>query len=84
MDDANELCQGELCFRGRNIMMGYMACPDLGPEHAADINKKNAEALGRRRAADGHESGSWARRLMSDAPCIGAQSRLRAGGRREA
>jgi len=45
MDDANELCQGELCFRGRNIMMGYMACPDLGPEHAADINKKNAEAI---------------------------------------
>jgi long-subunit acyl-CoA synthetase (AMP-forming) len=22
--------QGELCYRGRNVMMGYLANPDLG------------------------------------------------------
>merc|ERR1712232_589241 len=36
---------GELCFRGRNIMMGYMACPDMGPSHGKDILKKTAETI---------------------------------------
>merc|ERR550514_1413453 len=36
---------GELCYRGRHIMMGYMAQPDLGPQHVADIQKKNAETI---------------------------------------
>lgn len=37
--------QGEVCFRGRNIMMGYMANPDLGPEHVDLIRKKNNAAI---------------------------------------
>ena len=35
--------QGELCYRGRNIMMGYMANPEV--EDEADIIKKNRAAI---------------------------------------
>merc|ERR1719329_31986 len=37
--------QGELCFRGRHVMMGYMANPDMGAEHVAEIEKKNRETI---------------------------------------
>mmetsp|Transcript_116086 Transcript_116086/g.369346 ORF Transcript_116086/g.369346 Transcript_116086/m.369346 type:complete len:756 (-) Transcript_116086:113-2380(-) len=43
--DNEEQYQGELCFRGRNIMMGYLACPEMGKEHVAEMNKKTAEAI---------------------------------------
>merc|ERR1719199_986035 len=33
------------CYRGRNIMMGYMAQPDLGEEHVKEIMKKNGETI---------------------------------------
>jgi len=37
--------QGELCYRGRNIMMGYLANPELGQEHVDLIKKKTAGAI---------------------------------------
>jgi len=42
---ATEEEQGEICFRGRHIMMGYMANPRLGDSHVATITKKNKEAV---------------------------------------
>jgi len=45
LDALEEEYQGELCFRGRNIMMGYLASPDLGPAHVAEIQKKTAETI---------------------------------------
>jgi len=47
-DDLGKLTEdekGEVCFRGRHIMLGYMANPALGEEHMATINKKLAEAI---------------------------------------
>merc|ERR1712139_320730 len=41
----DERYQGELCFRGRNVMMGYMANPDLGAAHIEEINKKTSESI---------------------------------------
>jgi len=37
--------QGELCYRGRNIMMGYMANPELGEDHVDLIKKKTSDAV---------------------------------------
>jgi long-chain-fatty-acid--CoA ligase ACSBG len=37
--------QGEICYRGRNIMNGYLANPKLGADHMAEIKKKTAEAI---------------------------------------
>lgn len=37
--------QGELCYRGRHIMMGYMANRDFGSDHIEEIMKKNSDAI---------------------------------------
>lgn len=45
LDSTDEAFQGELCFRGRSIMMGYLAQPDLGPEHVKEIERKTAVTI---------------------------------------
>lgn len=37
--------QGEICYRGRHIMSGYMANPDFGEEHVKEITDKTASAI---------------------------------------
>jgi long-chain-fatty-acid--CoA ligase ACSBG len=42
---STEEMQGEICFRGRNNMAGYMANPDMGAAHIKEIEKKNVSAI---------------------------------------
>jgi len=62
--------QGEICFRGRHIMMGYMANPSFGPEHVNEIEEKNQAAIDR----DG-----WLH--SGDKGCIDTNGMLRITGR---
>eukprot|EP00937_MAST-01D_sp_MAST-1D-sp2_P000464 g464.t1 len=62
--------QGEVCFRGRHIMMGYMANPDLGAAHVAEIEKKTAEAI---------DGDGWLH--SGDKGCMDARGMLKITGR---
>merc|ERR1712003_563254 len=44
-DAGEEEYQGEICFRGRGIMMGYLASSDLGDKHVAEITKKTRDTI---------------------------------------
>jgi len=62
--------QGEICFRGRHIMAGYMANPELGADHVAEIAKKNKEAI---------DEQGWLH--SGDKGCIDARGMVRVTGR---
>jgi long-chain-fatty-acid--CoA ligase ACSBG len=70
LTNPSEAEQGEVCFRGRHIMMGYMANPDMGKEHVAEIQKKTTDAID----ADG-----WLH--SGDKGCMDARGMLRITGR---
>eukprot|EP00924_Labyrinthula_sp_SR-Ha-C_P015699 snap_masked-scaffold_4-processed-gene-7.45-mRNA-1 protein AED:0.25 eAED:0.25 QI:0/-1/0/1/-1/1/1/0/746 len=41
----DEKYQGELCYRGRHIMIGYLANPALGEEHVETVRKQTASTV---------------------------------------
>ncbi|MAL63273.1 MAG: hypothetical protein CL563_09770 [Alphaproteobacteria bacterium] len=67
---ASEEEQGEICFRGRHIMAGYMANPDLGKDHVKYIEDKVAAAID----ADG-----WLH--SGDKGCMDARGMVKITGR---
>jgi len=70
LDHPLESEQGELCFRGRHIMKGYMANPDLGEDHVKQIQKKNMEAI---------DEEGWLH--SGDKGCVGVNGMFRITGR---
>jgi len=62
--------QGEICYRGRNIMAGYMANPDLGAEHVKTIQKKCTDAV---------DANGWLH--SGDKGCMDERKMLRITGR---
>jgi long-chain-fatty-acid--CoA ligase ACSBG len=65
-----EAQQGELCFRGRHIMAGYMANPDFGQEHVDLISKKNKDAI---------DDDGWLH--SGDKGCVGVNGMFKITGR---
>lgn len=62
--------QGEICFRGRHIMMGYMANPDLGEDHVKEMQKKNDDAI---------DKEGWLH--SGDKGCVGKNGMVKITGR---
>lgn len=62
--------QGEICFRGRHIMMGYLANPDLGADHVKTIEGKTAAAI---------DSEGWLH--SGDKGCMSKEGMLKITGR---
>ena len=62
--------QGEICMRGRHVMMGYMAQPLLGADHMASVAVKMAEAV---------DEEGWLR--SGDKGCRGSTGMVRITGR---
>jgi len=60
--------QGELCYRGRNIMLGYMSSPALGD--AEEITRKNVDTIDREGFLHSGDKG-----------CVNAQGMFRVTGR---
>jgi len=65
-----EASQGEICFRGRHIMMGYLANPTLGEEHVAEIQAKCDGAI---------DSEGWLH--SGDKGCMDTSGMIRITGR---
>jgi len=68
--NAPENQQGEICYRGRHIMMGYMANPNFGPEHVAELEEKTRGAI---------DQYGWLH--SGDKGCIDTNGMLRITGR---
>merc|ERR1719478_794721 len=68
---ATDAEQGELCFRGRHIMNGYLANAKFGNEHVNEIKKKTAEAI---------DEDGWLR--SGDMGCIDKHGMVRITGDR--
>jgi len=62
--------QGELCYRGRHIMMGYLANAKLGEEHVAEIMQKNKNTI---------DEDGWLH--SGDKGCISDRGMVRVTGR---
>jgi long-subunit acyl-CoA synthetase (AMP-forming) len=56
---------------GRNIMMGYLANPELGTDHVAEIGRKTGEAI---------DSEGWLH--SGDKGCMDSEGMFRITGRR--
>ncbi|GBG24261.1 Long-chain-fatty-acid--CoA ligase ACSBG2 [Hondaea fermentalgiana] len=62
--------EGEICFRGRHIMLGYLANPSLGEDHVLEMRRKNREAI---------DNEGWLH--SGDKGCIDTSGMLRVTGR---
>jgi long-chain-fatty-acid--CoA ligase ACSBG len=67
---ATDAEQGEICFRGRHIMTGYMANPDLGADHVKTIKGKLSKAV---------DLDGWLH--SGDKGCIGTNGMVKITGR---
>jgi long-chain-fatty-acid--CoA ligase ACSBG len=70
IDNPTEAEQGEICMRGRNVMMGYLANPKFGEDHVLEMQQKTGEAI---------DEDGWLH--TGDMGCIGENGFIRVTGR---